>query len=440
MIERNPYVKTHKSDKGDYFIVNTYDSTFFKVKAGQEEQFQKAIEELEGDSEIIELLKKQNILYEKGEKNIPGYDEVYDEFLKAMSEELVLILLPTEGCNFRCTYCYECHDNNIMSKETQDAIIKFIEQNISKYKSIRLDWFGGEPLCQMGIVDDISSRVKEICKKEKKAFLATMTTNGYLLDLETFKRMYRKNKVTSYQITLDGLADTHDIQRPLANKQGTFDTILTNLRAIRDQVKSRFFKITVRCNVTREVLVHFKEYLDKMYEEFGDDDRFSFFWKIAWEPNYEENENYLNESTFEDLLKMAGDKRLRIDLIRSQFAKFGGICYASYPGCFVIGADAKVYKCTVAFDSPRNQIGVLKQDGQMEIDREKQNYWEGKIEADNIETCKKCSLAPSCLGISCRNSCKNMDNQIICPEFSRQFESTVEVLSQNDDYFEVIGV
>lgn len=440
MIERNPYIRTHKSDNGDYFIVNTYDSTLFKVRKGQEEQFQKVIEEMNGAPKVMELLKEKNIIYDKNEKSIPDYDLLFEDFLKLRSEELLLILLPTEGCNFRCTYCYESHDNKFMSKETQDAIINFVEQNIFKYKKVRLNWFGGEPLCQMGIVDDLSRRVREICKREKKTFLGSMTTNGYLLDLETFKKMYRKNKIVSYQITLDGLADTHDIQRPLANKQGTFDTIMTNLKAIRDNVKSSCFKIMIRCNVTKNVLVRFQDYLVQMYEEFGEDERFNFFWKIAWEPNYEENENYLSENTFGDLLKLAGDKKLRIDLIRVQLAKFGMICYASYPGCFVIGADATIYKCTVAFDSPRNQVGMLKPDGSMELDKEKLNYWSGTIDADNIEKCRKCSLAPSCLGIACRNTYKNSENQIGCPGMMEQFGNIVEAVGQNEDYYEIIEV
>lgn len=78
-----------------------------------------------------------------------------------------------------------------------------------------------------------------------------------------------------------------------------------------------------------------------------------------------------------------------------------------------------------AFDSPKNQVGLLKPDGTMELDRAKHNYWVGKIEAANLDNCRQCAIAPSCLGITCQNSCVNYENQIFCPEFLYQFDSII---------------
>ena len=42
--------------------------------------------------------------------------------LSLSSRRLQLILMPTEQCNFRCTYCYESFSNGRMSQEVQDGV------------------------------------------------------------------------------------------------------------------------------------------------------------------------------------------------------------------------------------------------------------------------------------------------------------------------------
>jgi len=41
-----------------------------------------------------------------------------------------LILLPTEKCNFRCTYCYEDFELGRMSDELPGSIEKFVERRV----------------------------------------------------------------------------------------------------------------------------------------------------------------------------------------------------------------------------------------------------------------------------------------------------------------------
>jgi uncharacterized protein len=45
-----------------------------------------------------------------------------------------LILLPTEKCNFRCTYCYEDFSIGKMSQPLQRAIELFLERRFHKLK------------------------------------------------------------------------------------------------------------------------------------------------------------------------------------------------------------------------------------------------------------------------------------------------------------------
>ena len=115
---------------------------------------------------------------------------------------LSLIIMHTEQCNFRCKYCYETFTKGKMPKETQDSLIEFVRKNIANYIGVSVVWFGGEPLEALDVVEYISERLIEICKKAKKTYVSGMTTNGYNLTPEIFERLYNLI-VLSFQITLD---------------------------------------------------------------------------------------------------------------------------------------------------------------------------------------------------------------------------------------------
>lgn len=96
--------------------------------------------------------------------------------------------------------------------------------NIHKYNGLILNWFGGEPTEAMDVIENLSVKLIDVCKKNKKAYNAGITTNGYNLTYEIFKKL-KKLHVTEYQVTIDGLASIHNAQRVMADGAPTFDVI-----------------------------------------------------------------------------------------------------------------------------------------------------------------------------------------------------------------------
>ncbi|MFR3188889.1 MAG: radical SAM protein [Phocaeicola sp.] len=82
--------------------------------------------------------------------------------------QLYIIINPTLNCNFKCWYCYETHERNSkISFETVQSIKKYIQNELNtncQLKSIRIDWFGGEPLIYKEIVYSLLSDLHEISK------------------------------------------------------------------------------------------------------------------------------------------------------------------------------------------------------------------------------------------------------------------------------------
>ena len=128
------------------------------------------------------------------------------------SDSLHLIILPTERCNFRCTYCYEDFSIGRMSRETVLAVKRLIDRRLDDLHSLSVSWFGGEPMLARGIVEDISEHiVRAVAERPNQIhYLADMTTNGYLLDSSNIKRL--ADLVTPFSNFLGqsrGLAQSH---------------------------------------------------------------------------------------------------------------------------------------------------------------------------------------------------------------------------------------
>ena len=146
------------------------------------------------------------------------------------SDILHLILLPTEQCNFRCTYCYERFGIGQMSCATQQAVCRLI-QHRRDLKRLQISWFGGEPLVAFRVVRHIAAFAQQFCQDTGIEYQSDMTTNGYLLDTVRAQELLDL-AVADFQVSLDGDREEHDRTRIQVDGRGSFDRIMENLKAM----------------------------------------------------------------------------------------------------------------------------------------------------------------------------------------------------------------
>ena len=423
----SPYVHYTRVSKGDIIILDSYNNNIFRISVNKSDRFFWYVNhpnDINNDNSLVH----NNIIVD--EDSFDGVD-LLGEF-KNKKDYLHLVILPTEDCNFRCSYCYEEHHTRSMDEDVINSIIKFVEERIPEFEALRIEWFGGEPLISKDIVFTLSEAFIQICKKYRKPYYASMTTNGYYLDIATFKKLFRY-KVVRYQITLDGMKDYHDNQRYLSDGSGSFDTIVENLRAIRDNIKSNFFNITIRSNITPENREQFSNFLDFVKKEFSNDARFNFLWKIAWKPNSKSCDTYLDQSSLRGVLKESSIRKLKLDTSRRQMMKFGNICYACNKNSFIIGPGGNLYKCTVAFDKEINNIGKLLSSGEMRIDQNKYRFWTEEKTDCKTKACLKCFLYPSCLGIYCNLNNQDENQNFLCSGFKTYVDDYLNCIAECGD-------
>ena len=314
------------------------------------------------------------------------------------NKNLHLIILPTEKCNFRCTYCYEDFKVGKISKATIAGVKALLDSRCLDLRNISISWFGGEPLTAKNEVIDISKYVMSLVYRYPQLnYQGDMTTNGYLLDHKTVTALSNVG-VREFQISLDGHKEVHDQSRLRADGEGTYDRIWNNLLAIRNS--SLPVSIMLRLHFTVDTIELIDPLLENIKKEFLPDPRFSIFFK-AIEKLGGANDAYIK--TFSEKEKEKALNSLKAKL-------FGGninhpqnyslpehpVCYASRPNSLVIRANGDVGKCTVALKDERNKVATLQPDGTLQLISGRLDPWLRGIKTLEPEdlTCPLVNLPP----------------------------------------------
>lgn len=291
-------------------------------------------------------------------------------------KHLELIILPTEKCNFRCTYCYEDFAIGKMKPEIVSGIKQLIQKRLDAgLSSLKLAWFGGEPLLAKDILLDLSNYATTLASQHPALhYHGSMTTNGYLLDLDTLTQLVQLG-LREFQISLDGTKTIHDETRRVANGQGSFEKIWQHLLAAKASTLN--FEITLRLHVTTKNHDALSELIALINTSFAGDSRFRVFLKAIENlggPNAGAIETLNNHERTVQMNKLYEliDPKIKVEKLASRKPY---ICYAAQANSFLIRANGRVGKCTVALNDEKNDIGCITPEGDLCIDNTKLAPW-----------------------------------------------------------------
>jgi uncharacterized protein len=286
-----------------------------------------------------------------------------------------LLLMPTEACNFRCTYCYEDFQHGRMLPTVVQGVKALLTRRVPGLRRLTLSWFGGEPLLARDILEDIQAHAQELARRHPGMQVAAdITTNGYTLTRACFERLLDLG-IDTYQISLDGLRELHDRKRIRINGGGTFERIWGNLLAMR--AIPRDFGVTVRLHVDRENHSAVPEFLDTYRAAFGADVRFKLFLRLLsrWGGLNDENLVVFDRRDGRDALgplqEMASSRGLPLYAPEAETS----VCYAARGNSLLIRADGRLNKCTLALEHPRNQVGRILPDGRLTLRVPRMQKW-----------------------------------------------------------------
>jgi len=167
-------------------------------------------------------------------------------------------------CNFSCRYCYEgdLKGNRYMSHQTADQLVSFIgKQLTTEKKTLLVDFYGGEPLMSLGLIDRISKTLLDLVRDRGIKFSSALISNGSLFTRKTAKRLAPLG-LQSVKFTLDGPADIHDRYRPFKSGPGSFDRVFNNILETCDLVN-----VAIGGNYDQHSYPEFVRLLDHMIDK-----------------------------------------------------------------------------------------------------------------------------------------------------------------------------
>ena len=178
-------------------------------------------------AEIVELYNDKILFSEDDYEKYAQYSVASP--IKAMCLNIA------HDCQLRCKYCFASTGDfgkgrKLMSFETGKHAIDFLLENSGDRPNLELDFFGGEPLMNFGVVKQVVEYARSREKEFNKKFRFTITTNGLLLDDEKIDFINRE--MSNVVLSIDGRKEVNDYFRVLPNGQGCYDIIMPKYKKL----------------------------------------------------------------------------------------------------------------------------------------------------------------------------------------------------------------
>jgi uncharacterized protein len=316
-----------------------------------------------------------------------------------------LSLAVAQKCNLACTYCYAQEGSfgvepKNMEREAALASLALLFRDAAPGESVNLAFLGGEPLVNRSLIRECTKRAVEIGENRSIRINFSITTNGTLIqpsDGEFFEQ-----HGFAVTVSLDGVGEAHDKQRPLRGGQGSYARILRNVRPL--LAMQRRMQVSARVTVTPGNL-RLRETLDELLS-LG-------FHSVGFSPmlhapsgNEEMNQSALTEML--DQMIDCGEAFMRRTVLGERYA-FANLLTAiqqihkgthrPYPcgaggGYFGVAADGDLYACHRFVEDPKAQFG----DVWKGVDKDAQTRWLKQRHVHVQAPCSSCWARYLCGG------------------------------------------
>lgn len=191
-----------------------------------------------------------------------NYFEPTAEWGNGQAKSITFII--TQDCQLRCRYCYLVGKNPHgrmefpVAKKTIDYLLGARDEITEKM--VILDFIGGEPFLEIGLIDRICDYFKrrsfETDHPWFQNYRINFSTNGLLYGDAKVQRFIEKNKNhLSIGITIDGTRDKHDLHRVYPGGRGSYDDVVKHIPLWLQQFPDAHTKVTV----AREDLPYIKD-------------------------------------------------------------------------------------------------------------------------------------------------------------------------------------
>ena len=300
----------------------------------------------------------------------------------------------TSQCNLQCSYCYQDSSNKkntFLTLDNWKIMFSHIKRKLVTHdiREVSIVLFGGEPTVNMDILIQAVNDIHSLRTKRTSINMA-LITNGTLINNDILLSVI--NNINMIQITLDGVKDLHDKRRVDRAGLGTFDTIVNNLKLLR-QVYTN--DVLIRCNADNANF----ESIKNLFDYFKQESLFDLITGVDIGHVYSSQEN-IKKNKCETLLSKEGDEKIK-ELYEYAVKKgyrisrnyVNGPCMGLAINGYAIDENLNIYSCPgFLYEEPE---GVIDNTGSIEIIH---NRWFDIINEVPTHCLANCKYVPICYG------------------------------------------
>lgn len=163
------------------------------------------------------------------------YPQTYEDGESEKNLAKTVTFQVTDGCNLRCTYCYQINKHeHVMNFETAKKFVDILLADKNPYintqnsPGVIFEFIGGEPLLAIDLIDKITDYVlSEMIRLDHPwvtRYMLSLCSNGVLYFDDRVQNYLRKNQNRlSFTITIDGSKELHDACRKFPDGSGSYD-------------------------------------------------------------------------------------------------------------------------------------------------------------------------------------------------------------------------
>ena len=171
----------------------------------------------------------------------------------APSKILTAWLHVTNACNLRCPYCYVNKSNDSMTEPVWRSSIAAVMRSAHSngFDAVKLKYAGGEASLHSRQLLVMHEYAKQMAGELGLNLQATLLSNGVSLP-PALVRMLKAEQIR-VMISLDGVGDQHDVQRPFASGRPSFKFVDATIAELLEQGHPPHLSITITSRNARGV-------------------------------------------------------------------------------------------------------------------------------------------------------------------------------------------
>jgi uncharacterized protein len=151
----------------------------------------------------------------------------------------------TNACNLRCPYCYVAKSAEKMDEPVGHAAVAAVVRSAAAngFAAVKLKYAGGEASLNHHLMMQLHAYAKELTAAHSLRLQATLLSNGVRLSSTLVDTLRRED--IKVMISLDGIGDQHDVQRPSITGKPSFHLVERTIAQLVEQRHPPHLSITV---------------------------------------------------------------------------------------------------------------------------------------------------------------------------------------------------